>query len=61
MLKQAFAFVEMGDKKTGKVLLEKVMEKYPNSREADLAEKKIAELLSKNNTKTKSSPKKKKK
>ncbi len=60
MLKQAFAFVEMGDKKTGKVLLEKVMEKYPNSREADLAEKKIAELLSKNNT-GKSSTKKKKK
>lgn len=53
MLKQAFAFVEIGDKKTGKVLLEKVMEKYPNSREADLAEKKIAELLSKNNTGTK--------
>ncbi|WP_333655438.1 tol-pal system protein YbgF [Dissulfurispira sp.] len=61
MLKQAFAFVEMGDKKTGKVLLEKVMEKYPNSREADLAEKKIAELLSKNNAGTKSSTKKKKK
>lgn len=60
MLKQAFAFVEIGDKKTGKVLLEKVMEKYPNSREADLAEKKIAELLSKNNT-GKSSTKKKKK
>jgi tol-pal system protein YbgF len=61
MLKQAFAFVEMGDKKTGKVLLEKVMEKYPNSREADLAEKKIAELLSKNNTGTTGSTKKKKK
>lgn len=61
MLKQAFAFVEIGDKKTGKVLLEKVIEKYPNSREAGLAEKKIAEMLSKNNARTKSSPKKKKK
>jgi tol-pal system protein YbgF len=61
MLKQAFAFVEIGDKKTGKVLLEKVMEKYPNSREADLAEKKIAEMLSKNNAGTKSSIKKRKK
>lgn len=61
MLKQAFAFVEMGDKKTGKVLLEKVIEKYPNSREAELAEKKIAELLSKNNAGTKGSTKKKKK
>lgn len=50
MLKQAFSFVEIGDKKTGKVLLEKVIEKYPNSREAELAEKKIGEMLSKNNT-----------
>ncbi|GER93569.1 tol-pal system protein YbgF [hot springs metagenome] len=61
MLKQAFAFVEIGDKKTGKVLLEKVIEKYPNSHEAELAEKKIAELLSKNNAGTKSSTKKRKK
>jgi tol-pal system protein YbgF len=61
MLKQAFAFVEMGDRKTGKILLEKVIEKYPNSREAELAEKKIAEILSKNNIGTKSSAKKKKK
>ncbi|MBI5212280.1 MAG: tol-pal system protein YbgF, partial [Nitrospirae bacterium] len=49
MLKLAFSFVEFGDKKTGKVLLEKVIEKYPNSREAELAEKKIGEMLSKNN------------
>ncbi len=61
MLKQAFAFVEMGDRKTGKVLLEKVMEKYPNSREAELAEKKIAEMLSKNKTQTKNGTKKKRK
>jgi tol-pal system protein YbgF len=52
MLKQAYAFIELGDKKTGKVILEKVMEKYPKSREADLAEKKIAEMLSKTKSKT---------
>lgn len=61
MLKQAFAFVEMGDRKTGKVLLEKVIEKYPNSREADLAEKKIAEILSKNKGIKGNTTKKKKK
>lgn len=60
MLKQAYAFLEIGDRKTGKVLLEKVIERYPNSREAELAEKKIAEMLSKN-TGSHSSTKKKKK
>ncbi len=65
MLKQAYAFVEMGDKKTGKVILERLIEKYPQSAEADLAEKKIAEILSKNsgsgssNTKKTRSKKKK--
>jgi tol-pal system protein YbgF len=59
MLKQAYAFIELGDKKTGKVILEKVMEKYPKSHEANLAEKKIAEMLSKNSTQTKSKTKKK--
>ena len=49
MLKQAFSFIEIGDKKTGKVILESLIEKYPQSAEADLAEKKIAEVLSKNN------------
>src|SRR5208282_2672835 len=45
MLKQAYAFLEIGDKKTGKVILERVIEKYPRSAEAELAEKKIAEIL----------------
>lgn len=57
MLKQGYSFIEMGDKKTGKVLLERVIEKYPNSREAELAEKKIAEILPKSTAQ----PKKKKK
>lgn len=47
MLKQAYAFIEMGDKKTGKVLLEKIIERYPNSTESELAKKKIEEILPK--------------
>jgi tol-pal system protein YbgF len=54
MLKQAYAFIEMGDKKTGKVILERLIEKYPQSTEAELAEKKIAEVLSRNGTGTSS-------
>jgi tol-pal system protein YbgF len=45
MLKQAYSFIEIGDKKTGKVILERIIEKYPQSAEAELAEKKIAEIL----------------
>lgn len=48
MLKQAYAFLEIGDKKTAKVILERLIEKYPQSTEAELAEKKLAEFLSKN-------------
>ncbi len=44
ILKQAYAFIEMGDKKTGKVLLEKVIERYPSSTESELAKKKIQEI-----------------
>jgi tol-pal system protein YbgF len=52
MLKQAYAFIAIGDKKTGKVILERVIEKYPRSAEAKLAEKKIAEILHTNSKKT---------
>lgn len=60
MLKQGYAFIELGDRKTGKVILERVMEKYPRSPEAELAEKKIAEILSKEQgqSKPKTPPKK---
>lgn len=58
MLKQGFAFIEMGDKKTGKVILERLIEKHPQSTEAEFAEDKIAEILSKNNAATKSKKKK---
>ena len=57
MLRQGISFMEMGDKKTAKVILEKVIEKYPRSAEADTAEKKIAEMLSKGNTQTKTKKK----
>jgi dsRNA-specific ribonuclease len=43
----------MGDKKTGKTILEKLVEIYPESREAELAKKKSEEI-------EKSIPKKKK-
>ncbi len=46
MLKQAYAFVDLGDKKTGKVILERVIEKYPKSPEAELAQKKLKEIVS---------------
>ena len=57
MLKQGYSFIEMGDKKTGKVILERLIEKYPKSHEAELAEKKIAEILPKASPQAK--PKKK--
>jgi tol-pal system protein YbgF len=44
LLKQGFSFIELGDKKTGKTILDKVMELYPASREAELAKKKIDEI-----------------
>ena len=53
LLKQGLCFVEIGDKKTGKTILDKVVELYPESREAQIAKKKIEEI-------EKSAPKKKK-
>lgn len=46
-LKQAYSFIELGDKKTGKVLLEKIIDRYPDTPEARLAKKKISELSQK--------------
>ncbi len=45
MLKQGFSFIELGDKKTGKVILEKLIEKHPRSSESDMAKKKLSEIL----------------
>ena len=44
MLKQALAFGEIGDLKTSRIILNKLIEKYPDSKDAELAKKKIAEL-----------------
>ncbi len=44
ILKQGLAFIEIGDKKTGKILLEQVREKYPNSKEAENATKYLEKL-----------------
>jgi len=44
MLKQGFAFIELGDKKTGGIILNRLIEKLPDSKEAAIAKKKI-ELL----------------
>lgn len=53
LLKEGMAFLELKDKKTAKVVFEKVMEKYPQSKEAEIAQKKIAEILKESNTGTK--------
>ncbi|MBI5101645.1 MAG: tol-pal system protein YbgF [Nitrospirae bacterium] len=44
MLKQGYAFIEIGDSKTGKAILEKLLQKYHDSKEAGLAKKKLAEI-----------------
>ena len=41
MLKQGLAFYALKDQKTGKIILEKLIEKYPASEQAKLAKKKI--------------------
>jgi tol-pal system protein YbgF len=41
LLKQGFAFIEIGDKKTGKIILEKLIEKFSDSKESTLAKKKL--------------------
>jgi len=47
MLKQAYSFIELGGNKNrlaGKDILENLIEKYPKSKEAELAKKKIREI-----------------
>lgn len=41
MLKQGLAFYALKDQKTGRIILEKLIEKYPDSAQAKLAKKKI--------------------
>ena len=44
LLKQGYAFIEMGDKKAAKGILEQLREKYPKSKEAELAKRKLEEI-----------------
>ncbi len=46
-LKQAYSFIELGDKKTAKVILEKLIEKFSGSEEAKAARNKLNELKGK--------------
>ncbi len=47
LLKQGYAFIEMGDKKAGKGILEQLVQKYPKAKEAEIAKKKIEEISKK--------------
>ncbi|MBI4654836.1 MAG: tol-pal system protein YbgF [Nitrospirae bacterium] len=42
MLKQGLAFYELKDEKTGKIILEKLINKFPDSEEVELAKKKLS-------------------
>lgn len=41
LLKQAFAFLELGDKTNGRNLLRRVIERYPQSEQAEVAKKRL--------------------
>ena len=41
LLKQALAFLELGDKKNARNLLKRVIEKFPHSDQAEMAKKKL--------------------
>jgi tol-pal system protein YbgF len=43
-LKQGLSFIELGDKKTGKIILEQVKERFPDTREAELAKNYLKDL-----------------
>lgn len=43
MLKQGFAFIEIGDAKTGRIILNRLIEAHPASKEAETARKKISD------------------
>ncbi len=44
LLKQGYSFIEMGDKKATRGIFEQLKEKYPKSKEAALAKKKLEEM-----------------
>ena len=44
LLKQGFAFSNLGDKSNSRLILEELIKKYPNSNEAKIAKDKVKEL-----------------
>ena len=44
LLKQGMAFLELGDKTAGKILLKRVVKSYPNSNQAKIAQSKLAKI-----------------
>jgi tol-pal system protein YbgF len=44
LYKQGLSFIEIGDKKTGQVILEQLIERHPDTKEAELAKKRLADL-----------------
>ena len=44
LLKQGYSFIEMGDKKAARGILEQLKDKYPKSKEAALANKKLEDM-----------------
>ena len=44
LLKQGFAFLELGDRVDAKLLLQKVIKEYPHSLQAEIAAKKLKVL-----------------
>jgi tol-pal system protein YbgF len=47
LLKQGLSFIEIGDNKTGKIILEQLIERYPRSNEARIAKKTIEDIKKK--------------
>jgi tol-pal system protein YbgF len=47
MLKQGLAFYELKDKKTGKIILERLIERFPDSEQAKVAKRKLKESVKK--------------
>ncbi|HCC69077.1 MAG TPA: tol-pal system protein YbgF [Nitrospiraceae bacterium] len=47
LLKQGYSFYAIGDARIGKVILEKLIRKFPNSSEAEMAKKRLGETTKK--------------
>jgi tol-pal system protein YbgF len=44
LYKQGLSFMELNDKKTAKVIFQRLIESYPDSKHAEMAKKKVAEI-----------------